>query len=115
MSIELQSVQEFKDLIEQTIVNKTILVTKLYFDWCPHCQKIREPFEALARRYLSQKVQFLSIDMDQWPEVAQVMDVNAGPTFIILRGNTIIQRVEGANLQKVEQALSQIPIVHRSF
>jgi len=106
MSTEIKSAAQFKKLLESAIKKGDVLVVKFYFQWCGHCQRIKQPFEKLAKA--RPEFRFASLDMEKVPAVADALDIHAGPTFLVFWGNSIVGKVNGANLAAVEQILNKI-------
>lgn len=59
--------------------------------------------EELSQR--SPNVDFLKIDIDELPDVAEELDVSSVPTFIFYRNQAVFQRIVGANRNKIEEVV----------
>ena len=46
---------------------------------------------------------FLSVDVDVCPDVAANYDVSAMPTFVFLKGGEVVDRLQGANGERLEE------------
>ncbi|POY72563.1 thioredoxin [Rhodotorula taiwanensis] len=64
--------------------------------WCGPCKAIAPVYQKLAGQYAG-RVQFLKVDVDQVPDVAQKFNVKAMPTFAVLRGSAKVDEMAGAN------------------
>lgn len=58
-------------------------VIDFYATWCVPCKQISPIFDELALEYKDQ-LNFLRVDVDQQPEIAQEYDVKSMPTFVFL-------------------------------
>jgi thioredoxin 1 len=81
------------------IPEKGVVVIDFFATWCGPCQRIAPAFEQLAAKLT--KVTFLKVDVDDAAELAELYNVRAMPTFIILRNGQIVTKVEGADLGRV--------------
>ena len=72
----------------------------LYFtaDWCNPCKKTRPIVEELNREQIMAK--FFIIDVDVEIEMAQDFEVKSIPTFVLIKDNTEIHRVTGAQTRQ---------------
>ncbi|GAA5921550.1 hypothetical protein JCM3775_003100 [Rhodotorula graminis] len=63
--------------------------------WCGPCKAIAPVYQRLASQFPA--VQFLKVDVDQVPAVAQRFSVSAMPTFVVLKGSNKVDEMKGAN------------------
>lgn len=64
--------------------------------WCGPCKKFAPIFHSMEKEYAG-KIRFLTIDVDQHPELAQQYGIQAVPTIICLSADgRILKRMEGA-------------------
>jgi thiol-disulfide isomerase/thioredoxin len=104
MSLEIKTIQQFKRALDLNIQHRQIMVIKFYFSWCPACRSIEREYEQLAEEL--EEVTFLSINIEKLQDIANLLGINAGPTFIVFYGKNIIDRIEGADLRSVKKTLS---------
>ena len=107
MSVELTSEAQFQKWLQDNARMKNLLIIKMYYPWCGFCKKIKPDFEALAKQLGSARIGFGSVNMDNFPEVAESLQVSAGPTFLIYRNGRLVQTVEGADIDAVRQAIKK--------
>lgn len=83
-------------------------VIDFYATWCGPCKAISPFFEKLKGEY-SDKVNFVSIDVDQDTETAMKYSVSAMPTFVFLDadGNEI-KRIVGADPEGLSSAVEDL-------
>lgn len=48
-------------------------------------------------------VDFYKIDIDEFPEVAEDLEVGSVPTFVMYKDNKVVARIVGASSAKVEE------------
>ncbi|GAA5998420.1 uncharacterized protein JCM10292_001184 [Rhodotorula paludigena] len=74
--------------------------------WCGPCKAIAPVFQRLASQY-GGRVQFLKVDVDAVPDVAQRFQVSAMPTFVVLKGSSKVDEMRGANPAGLMQLVSK--------
>jgi thioredoxin 1 len=76
-----------------------VVVLDFFATWCGPCQRVAPAFVELATRM--PKVTFLKVDVDDAAELAELFNIRAMPTFIVLRNGQIVTKIEGADLARV--------------
>jgi thioredoxin 1 len=79
------------------------VVIDFFATWCGPCQRIAPSYEKLSDLFPG--VQFFKVDVDESEEVVSQFDVEALPTFVILKDGLEKARVKGADLTSVIKAL----------
>jgi thioredoxin 1 len=78
----------------------------LYFtaDWCNPCKKTKPIVEELNREQIMAK--FFIVDVDSDIEMAKDFQIKSVPTFVVMKDNTEIHRVTGAQTrQQLEELI----------
>jgi thioredoxin 1 len=78
----------------------------LYFtaDWCNPCKKTKPIVEELNREQIMAK--FFIIDVDSDIEMTKDFEIKSVPTFVVMKDNTEIYRVTGAQTrQQLEELI----------
>ncbi|KAF7288502.1 Thioredoxin-domain-containing protein [Mycena chlorophos] len=91
--IEVVSVRQWNDIMD-SLDNQTIIVD-FSAEWCPPCQAIAPKFSQLAAQ--NPEVQFLRVDVDEQPAIAQSFRVAAMPTFFAIKDKTVVGMLRGAD------------------
>ena len=104
MSIEIHDIGTFKKTITKNITRRYLTVIKFYFTWCGACASIADAYEDLSKTKLANT--FLSIDIEENPQLAKLFGVDSGPTFIVLEGPVIVDKIVGADLRRLRNSLS---------
>lgn len=52
-------------------------------------------------------VVFLKIDVDENPDTAAKYSVSAMPTFVFIKGGTVVDRLMGANPARLQELIDQ--------
>ncbi len=100
-----QNINSVSDLTNNNF-NKTIL----YFTatWCGPCRAISPTVESLSQdERFSNNVLVIKIDVDQFEDISADCDVSCMPTFQLYQNQKLVNKVEGADAQKLTQLFSQ--------
>mmetsp|Transcript_22153 Transcript_22153/g.46622 ORF Transcript_22153/g.46622 Transcript_22153/m.46622 type:complete len:113 (+) Transcript_22153:1154-1492(+) len=74
------------------------------FSWCGPCQMIAPIFEEMSNTF--EDVVFMKVDVDDNAETAATYNVSAMPTFILIKGGVVVERVMGADPNKLMASIN---------
>lgn len=95
----IKNKQEFMNLVEKNKLN----VIDFWAKWCGPCLRIAPEFENWSKKYTN--VNFFKIDVDQSKELTEYFKIECMPTFLFIKDNILIDKVEGANRDKIEKII----------
>jgi len=72
--------------------------------WCGPCQMIAPIFKEMSNSY--DDVVFLKVDVDENAETAANYKVSAMPTFIFIKRGVVVERVMGADPNKLKASIN---------
>ena len=98
---KINAVSEFENLVN---TSPKLLVIDYKAEWCGPCKRMAPLFEELSNQY-SDKCEFLSVDCDDLPELAQKRGVASLPTFELIKSGKPLEQIIGANPSKLEQSI----------
>ncbi|XP_021865623.2 thioredoxin H-type [Spinacia oleracea] len=75
-----------------------IIIANFSAAWCGPCKIIASYYSELSRKYTS--LMFLTIDVDELPDLSTSFDIKATPSFFFLQNGQEIDKLVGSN--KVE-------------
>jgi len=67
--------------------------------WAEPCKQMNEVVFELAKKYPNMLA--LQVEAEEQQDITEDFEINSVPTFIILRGHTLLSRIEGADAQKL--------------
>ncbi|OMO77401.1 Thioredoxin [Corchorus olitorius] len=73
--------------------------------WCGPCKFMEPALHDMAERFT--EVEFVKIDVDELPDVAQEFGVQAMPTFVLLKRGKEVDRVVGAQKNELEKKVQK--------
>ncbi|ESW11600.1 hypothetical protein PHAVU_008G044000 [Phaseolus vulgaris] len=85
-----------------------LVVVDFSASWCGPCKFIEPAIHAMAEKYTD--VDFVKIDVDELSDVAGEFQVQAMPTFVLLKKGKVIDKVVGAKKDELEKKIEK----HRS-
>ena len=74
----------------------------IHFKRCGPCKMIAPIFKELSNE-LGSRAEFIKVDVDDNPEAAQKYGVSAMPTFLFIKGGEVVDRLMGANSDRLKE------------
>lgn len=84
--IEITSVESLDEIIN----NNPVVVVKFHATWCAPCKLYAATFNNVAEDY-DESVPFVSIDVDQVPELSSRYGIRSVPSTIVLKSGNVHQ------------------------
>lgn len=105
MSIhQIDSIDTLNRFIDECEKNDKFLVIKASSSWCGPCSAVKPKYQEIAQKYTNALL--MTFDVDKQQEIAEQFCISALPTFIVIKGRNIIKRIEGTNVQDIQQILN---------
>ncbi|XP_039031962.1 thioredoxin H2-like [Hibiscus syriacus] len=73
--------------------------------WCGPCKIMEPALNDMAVSFTD--VDFVKLDVDELPDVAQGFGVHAMPTFVLLKNGKEVDRVVGAQKNELEKKVGK--------
>lgn len=91
----------------QTIISEPELtVVDFGASWCKPCLAIKPFVKKLATEY-EEKCNFVLIDIDEAPEIAELEQISSVPTFIFYKDGKKLERFSGADEELLLKVIQQ--------
>ncbi|XP_047314706.1 thioredoxin H2-like [Impatiens glandulifera] len=82
-----------------------LMVIDFSATWCGPCKLMEPALNAMSSKYTD--VDFVKIDVDQLNDVAQKFQVEAMPTFVLLKNGKEVDRLMGADKAGLEKKIEK--------
>ncbi|GLT35398.1 hypothetical protein SLA2020_098550 [Shorea laevis] len=82
-----------------------LMVIDFAASWCGPCKFMEPAVHAMANKFT--EVEFIKIDVDELPDVAQEFGVQAMPTFLLVKKGKEVDRVVGAQKDELERKIEK--------
>lgn len=98
-----------QDNSKKELYGKTPALVDFYADWCGPCQMMKPVFEKLSRNFKG-KLNFLKLNTEEFPELAQEYGVQGIPCLILIKNGKETDRIvgfmpESALKEKIQELL----------
>ena len=107
MVVSIENIVELHDLLDEP---STLVVVDCYATWCGPCKRIAPQLEKLQERLIKENknVKICKMDIEKSSDIREwVYNVNvvSVPTLFLLRDRKVLEKIEGANMSKIEEAI----------
>eukprot|EP00978_Attheya_sp_CCMP212_P000302 scaffold578_cov50-Attheya_sp.AAC.2 len=99
------TLSEVEALILKASAEQKLVVIDFTATWCGPCQAMAPLFGQLAAEFAPQGVVFLKVDVDDNADTAAKYQVSAMPTFLFLKGGQVVDRLMGANPDRLRSMI----------
>ncbi|XP_030527028.1 thioredoxin H-type 2-like [Rhodamnia argentea] len=103
--IGCHTVESWKEQLKKGIDAKKLVVVDFTASWCPPCRMMAPIFVELAKKM--PHVLFLKVDVDELQSVSVEWEVEAMPTFLLLKEGQVVDKVVGAHKEKLEPLIAK--------
>ncbi|SPC61781.1 probable glutaredoxin [Ustilago sp. UG-2017b] len=100
--VEVTSPEHFTEIMQQDLTRVSLL--NFYAPWAEPCRQMNEVVREIAIKY--PQVLCLIIEAESLPDVSESFDIEAVPSFVLLRGHTLLSRISGANASALSAAVA---------
>ncbi|XP_078180945.1 thioredoxin H2-2-like [Carex rostrata] len=101
--IAVHSKDRFDEQFQAHKNSNKALVIDFTATWCGPCRMIGPIFNSLSTKF-SQAI-FVKVDVDELPEVSREWQVQAMPTFVIVKDGKEVTRIVGAKKDELERKI----------
>ncbi|KIL58913.1 hypothetical protein M378DRAFT_132009 [Amanita muscaria Koide BX008] len=101
--VQVESAEHFKNLLSKDLDRVALL--NFWTPWAEPCKTMNHVVAELAKRYPAALV--LQIEAESLSDIAESFDIEAVPSFLILRGHTLLSRISGADAKSLTVAMEK--------
>ncbi|KAI0346242.1 glutaredoxin [Trametopsis cervina] len=102
-AIEVTSPEHFQSLLSADLQRTSLI--NFWAPWAAPCAQMNEVTLELARKYPQLLV--LKVDAESQEDIAESFNVESVPTFVILRGHTLLGRIAGADAAALTDTIAK--------
>ncbi|KAK0472011.1 glutaredoxin [Armillaria novae-zelandiae] len=100
---QVVSPSHFQELLSADLTRVSLI--NFWADFAEPCRQMNEVVLELSKKYPA--VLFLQVEAESQQDIAESFDIDAVPSFVILRGHTLLDRISGANAQALTAAIAR--------
>ncbi|KAK0444141.1 glutaredoxin [Armillaria borealis] len=100
---QVVSPSHFQELLSADLTRVSLI--NFWADFAEPCKQMNEVVFELSKKYPA--VLFLQVEAESQQDIAESFDIDAVPSFVILRGHTLLDRISGANAQALTAAIAR--------
>ncbi|WJX62399.1 hypothetical protein P8452_47398 [Trifolium repens] len=103
--LTFHSTAKWKAHFEASKETNKLMVIDFTATWCGPCKYMEPIIKELAAKY--KDVEFIKIDVDELMDVASAFQVQAMPTFILIKKGKVVEKVVGAKKEQLQKLIEK--------
>ncbi|KAK3442410.1 thioredoxin H2 isoform X2 [Eucalyptus grandis] len=103
--MEFHSKSRWDEHFEASKGNNKLMVIDFTATWCGPCRRMEPTIDELAETFAD--VDFIKIDVDELMNVARQYEVQAMPTFLLMKNGKVVDEVIGAKKDELRNKIEQ--------
>ncbi|KAK1357613.1 Thioredoxin domain-containing protein [Heracleum sosnowskyi] len=103
--ITCQTVETWNEQLHKAKSADKLIVVDFTATWCGPCRVMSPYFAELAKSMPS--AIFLKVDVDELKSVAEEYDIEAMPTFMLLKEGKVVEKVIGAKKDELQRSIAK--------
>eukprot|EP00571_Detonula_confervacea_P010766 CAMPEP_0172297254 /NCGR_PEP_ID=MMETSP1058-20130122/349_1 /TAXON_ID=83371 /ORGANISM="Detonula confervacea, Strain CCMP 353" /LENGTH=163 /DNA_ID=CAMNT_0013006383 /DNA_START=34 /DNA_END=525 /DNA_ORIENTATION=- len=103
---ESSTLSDLDSRIQSAALQDKLTVIDFTATWCGPCKMIAPIFKEMSEE-MGSRAQFIKVDVDDNPEAAQKYGVSAMPTFLFIKGGEVVDRLMGANTERLKELVNE--------
>ncbi|KAK9293915.1 hypothetical protein QLX08_011300 [Tetragonisca angustula] len=99
----LDSQQEYENYVK----SQDLSVVHFYTPWADQCSQINDVIEEMSKLAEYKGVKFAKLEAEKMPDLSLKVGISAVPTVILIRNDTILDRIDGADPSAIAQKIKR--------
>ncbi|KAF9028893.1 glutaredoxin [Hymenopellis radicata] len=99
----VQSPEHFQQLLSEDLNRVSLL--NFWAEWAEPCKQMNEVVKELAKKHA--RLLVLQIEAEAQPDITESFDIEAVPSFLVLRGHVLLERISGADAPALTAAIAK--------
>lgn len=95
-----------KDVLQEVVENNDTVMVQFAASWCGNCRIMKPKFKKLAAE--NDKVAFVIVDAEKFPESRKLANVNNLPTFAAYRDGKLVNQVQTNKIDGLIDLLNEV-------
>jgi len=100
---EVSSAEHFQALLSEDLSRVSLI--NFWAPWAEPCKQMNQVVLELARKY--PQVLALQVEAETQADIAESFEIESVPSFIVLRGHTLLERIVGADAAALTDAIAK--------
>jgi len=100
--IDVTSPEHFQSLLSEDLQRVSLI--NFWAPWAAPCTEMNKVVSELAKKY--PKILVLQVEAEEQSDIAESFEIEAVPSFIVLRGHTLLGRIPGADAAALTAAVA---------
>ena len=96
----------FKEFLNNNTTKNQLYVIDFHATWCKPCKRVSPLYDKLCSE--CDNVIYFKCDVDEAEDLAEVFEVKSVPTFIFAYNRNILDKMEGANIDKIKTKIDEL-------
>ncbi|KIM53005.1 hypothetical protein SCLCIDRAFT_139924 [Scleroderma citrinum Foug A] len=101
--VDVTSTEHFQGLLSAELERVSLI--SFWAPWAEPCKQMNEVVQELAKKYSAVLVLRVT-EAESLSDISETFEINSVPSFVLLRGHTLLGRVEGADAKALSNAVA---------
>ncbi|KAF7326023.1 Monothiol glutaredoxin-4 [Mycena kentingensis (nom. inval.)] len=101
--IRVTSVEHFQQSLSTDLTRVSLI--NFWAPWAAPCTQMNQVVAELAKKHPALLV--LNVEAEEQADIAESFDIDAVPSFVVLKGHTLLARIPGADAPALTQAIAK--------
>ncbi|KAG7090190.1 hypothetical protein E1B28_011794 [Marasmius oreades] len=108
---QVSSPSYFQNILSEDLERVSVL--NFWAEWAEPCKQMNAVILELAKKYPT--ILFLDIEAESQEDISESFSIEAVPVYIILRGHTLLKRIDGADGPTLASAVAKYASTPQSY